>query len=109
MYCRTRARDASSSASTASRRVQFDTASSAWFLYTLYTHTMPNPSRENRPSFGDPFGNKRRSVAEPAQSRVARFELTIEAMQHTLDIQFKRIAALQAQLDALVLKTTAKR
>lgn len=33
--------------------------------------------------------------------RLTRIDLTLKAIQNTLDVQFKRIAALQAQVDRL--------
>jgi predicted glycoside hydrolase/deacetylase ChbG (UPF0249 family) len=39
---------------------------------------------------------------ESAAARFARLESTIEAMRHELDVQLKRIADLQAQLDRAI-------
>lgn len=41
--------------------------------------------------------------------RIARLETVIEAMQQTLDTQFKRIAAIQAELDHVKAKQFATR
>lgn len=39
---------------------------------------------------------------ESADARLARLESTIEAMRHELNVQLKRIADLQAQLDRAI-------
>jgi hypothetical protein len=41
------------------------------------------------------------SILETDADRFARFEVLLERMQHTLDMQFQRIAELQAVLDRL--------
>lgn len=56
-----------------------------------------------------PVGNRRPPVTETTAQRVAKLELTIVNMERALDIQFKRIAAMQAQLDAFTLKASQKR
>jgi hypothetical protein len=39
--------------------------------------------------------------AELHPDRVTRLEQAVEAIQHTLDVQLKRISMLQAELDAI--------
>ena len=50
--------------------------------------------------------------AEPAprfsNDRVAELEVTVEVMQRSLDVQFKRIAAIQAQLDFIAAKVAGR-
>jgi hypothetical protein len=41
----------------------------------------------------------------PETIRLARLEAAVEAIQQTLDVQFKRIAAIQAQLDHLAARS----
>jgi hypothetical protein len=49
---------------------------------------------------GDGDGDAR-AFSAPSGSRLERIEAAIEAIQHTLDVQFKRIAAMQAEIDLL--------
>jgi len=49
----------------------------------------------------------RRAPTEPLLSRQARLEAAIESIQQTLDVQFKRMAALQAEVDLLKAKQRA--
>jgi len=44
-------------------------------------------------------GHARDSKPEPELDRFARIERLLASIQHELDVQFRRIAALQAQFD----------
>jgi hypothetical protein len=45
---------------------------------------------------GDP-----RASSDPSKSRLERVEAALESIQQTLDVQFKRMAAMQAEIDLL--------
>jgi hypothetical protein len=45
--------------------------------------------------------NEERSSVEPTAATLARIEKTLSDVQHTLAIQFQRIADMQAELDKL--------
>ena len=42
-----------------------------------------------------------RAFSDPSKSRLERVEAAPESIQQTLDVQFKRIAAMQAEIDLL--------
>jgi hypothetical protein len=42
-----------------------------------------------------------REISDPSKSRLERVEAALEAIQQTLDVQFKRMAAMQAEIDLL--------
>ena len=71
-----------------------------------YTSSMPRVFRERRSEVRSPFPVLgRQEKPEPTPRRVAKLEATIAGMQRTLDVQFKRIAQMQVQLDGLIRKT----
>jgi hypothetical protein len=43
---------------------------------------------------------------EPPPDRLARLEAAVASIQHTLEVQFKRMAAMQAELDRLAAKNS---
>ena len=51
-----------------------------------------------------PVGRSARSSSKP--DRLANLEAAVTAIQHTLEVQFTRIAAIQAELDLLNTKPT---
>ena len=58
------------------------------------------PQRQTRGTRQDGDGDAR-ALSDPSMSRVDRLEAAIEAIQQTLDVQFKRIAAMQAEIDLM--------
>ena len=61
------------------------------------------PQKQTRPRQRDGDGDAR-AFSDPSGSRLDRIEAAIEAIQQTLEVQFKRIAAIQAELDLLQAK-----
>jgi hypothetical protein len=49
-----------------------------------------------------PAGGNGHAKPEPELDRFARIELLLVNIQHELDVQFRRIAALQAQVDRAI-------
>lgn len=49
---------------------------------------------------GDGNGDARK-FSDPSKSRLERVEAALETIQQTLDVQFKRMAAMQAEIDLL--------
>jgi hypothetical protein len=49
---------------------------------------------------GDGDGHAR-AFSDSSKSRMERLEAAIESIQQTLDVQFKRMAAMQAEIDLL--------
>jgi hypothetical protein len=42
-----------------------------------------------------------RAIGDPSKSRLERVEAALESIQQTLDVQFSRMAAMQAEIDLL--------
>jgi hypothetical protein len=60
---------------------------------------MPRTSPAGRPQFGN--GAAR---AAPSSGRLTNLEAAVKVIQQTLEIQFVRMAAMQAELDHLAAK-----
>lgn len=58
------------------------------------------PQKQTRGTRQDGDGDARVS-SDPSMSRVDRLEAAIEAIQQALDVQFKRIAAMQVEIDLM--------
>ena len=54
------------------------------------------PTSQQRDGDGDA-----RAFSDPSKSRRERVEAALESIQQTLDVQFKRMAAMQAEIDLL--------
>ena len=78
-------------------------------LVDLFTR-IPMPPRKVPPqpptvpaprSIGDGHSDR---VSVPQTDRIASIEAALATIQHTLDVQFKRMAAMQAEIDQLSAK-----
>jgi len=65
------------------------------------TCAMPQKQTRGTREHGD---GDARAFGDRSMSRIDRLEAAIEAIQQTLDVQFKRIAALQAEIDLMRVK-----
>ncbi len=60
---------------------------------------MPQKQTRTREQ-GDGDGDAR-PLSDPSMSRLDRIEAALQSVQQTLDVQFKRMAAMQAEIDLL--------
>jgi hypothetical protein len=60
---------------------------------------MPQKQARTREQ-GDGDGDAR-PLSDPSMSRLDRIEAALQSVQQTLDVQFKRMAAMQAEIDLL--------
>jgi hypothetical protein len=59
------------------------------------------PQKQTRTRQQEDGDGDAKAFSAPSGSRLERIDAAIETIQHTLDVQFKRIAAMQAEIDLL--------